>query len=516
MPPWAESLGGLFQGLGQGLQTGRQNAVAERQQQRLEQIQKAQAGLHLIQGFNALLDAPPNLSAPLWEAFIKSTGQDPKDPNVQLLGKTFGKLDPEQREAMKSYIASIGGENPDQIVDFVSGLTRNPATMLKLLGEVSSHAQTRKAQDIQSGAFLGNEQPQVPQAPTPTGAPTTFGQLMGGGGVAGVNMSAPGLPDLAQGQAPGAPTAAPAPTTTAPQPPIDPKAFLQRSIQTLEQQMDVVAQRRQQIVKNIVDPKARKQAEDSLNSIEDNLRQRATQLNSRLSQMMSEDRDVEQRRQFETAEKRREKQADLGIDVRQQQVELSKMRLDLERDRQELLKMQTERIPIADRRELDNLRQANILTGNLARAHAEVFATQGTKLSDTIRSTIIQNSKANTMSQVMAIDADKLSNRNERQLAAEYNNVIANLYLLTAERQLSENEGLRNLKSYNLAVTPAQFQANVATRQHSYQSKFVQKGRGLKAQKYDLGGYEDISPLGGTTGGAPGGAAQKDDPLGLR
>ena len=171
----------------QGYREMQRFKLAEEAQKMAAQEQKVRMGHNLIQGFNSLLDAPPNVAGPMWDAFTKSLGADPKDPNIQILGKTFGKLDPEQRESFKGYLNEIGVQSPDQVVDFVSSLTRNPATMLQLFGKIGEHQQQKQVDKLLSGEAVGmtpqpEQQPQAqadPNQQIQAAATAQIGQLNG-------------------------------------------------------------------------------------------------------------------------------------------------------------------------------------------------------------------------------------------------------------------------------------------------------------------------------------------------
>jgi hypothetical protein len=164
----------------------------------------------------------------------------------------------------------------------------------------------------------------------------------------------------------------------------------------------------------------------------------------------------------------------------------------LANQREARMAAQAARIPQVDRRELDNLRNAHALTGRLQAAHKDLFNGSSTSLSDALKSAIASSGKANTIQQAF-INTDALTGEKERAYAAEYNNIVSNLYNMTQERQLSEQDAIRNLRSFNPAVSPAQFQVNIDARRKSFENKFLGKVKGLATQGYNPQGYESVT-----------------------
>jgi hypothetical protein len=99
--------------------------------------------------------------------------------------------------------------------------------------------------------------------------------------------------------------------------------------------------------------------------------------------------------------------------------------------------------------------------------HAKAFG-KGQPISEALKGALLTSDKARTIRESF-IDDKAATTQAERDYVAAHNTVVASLYKLTDERQLSEAEGLRNLRSFNPVVSGAQFQANVEQRKQSLQ-----------------------------------------------
>lgn len=168
------------------------------------------------------------------------------------------------------------------------------------------------------------------------------------------------------------------------------------------------------------------------------------------------------------------------------------------------LQAQRDKIPQDDRRALDQDRAAHDLVGRIGNAHAQLFDPKSNKVSDALSAAMASSSKANTAAGLF-IPEGAAQGEKERAFAAEYNNVMSRLYDLTKERQLSEQDAVRNLKSFVPGVSPSQFQANLKARIQSYENSFDRRTKGLQDQGYSTKGYESIRRAEG--GGQPGQSA---------
>lgn len=154
-----------------------------------------------------------------------------------------------------------------------------------------------------------------------------------------------------------------------------------------------------------------------------------------------------------------------------------------------LAAVQAERLRIepTQRRELSNLHEAIQITDTYRDAHQELLDVTKGKFSTQFKQALAANSRAKTFGELTSVIGNTAP---EQKFAAEYNIVIGNLRKLTDERQLSENDVPRNLKSYDPTVTPAQLQANLASRTRSYIRDLTQTLSQLKTQGKNIAGFE--------------------------
>lgn len=144
------------------------------------------------------------------------------------------------------------------------------------------------------------------------------------------------------------------------------------------------------------------------------------------------------------------------------------------------------RIPEESGKRLTSIRNAKALFTQLANAHRKLIAGGRGRLSYTLRQGLLKDQRGTTLGQLVI---PSLREPAEREFAAEYNNIISSLYELTKERQLSQMEGLRNLRSVNPLQTPEQFQSNLGARVRSLKRedaniRGVLKNRGFNTDAF--------------------------------
>jgi hypothetical protein len=129
------------------------------------------------------------------------------------------------------------------------------------------------------------------------------------------------------------------------------------------------------------------------------------------------------------------------------------------------LAKRNERLNTDQVRVLANFKEGEDVLTLLKETHAKAFG-KGQPISEALKGALLTSDKARTIRESF-IDDKAATTKEERDYVAAHNTVVASLYKLTDERQLSEAEGLRNLRSFNPVVSGAQFQANVEQRRQS-------------------------------------------------
>jgi hypothetical protein len=166
----------------------------------------------------------------------------------------------------------------------------------------------------------------------------------------------------------------------------------------------------------------------------------------------------------------------------------------------ELMAKRNERLNTDQVRVLANFKEGEDVLTQLKETHAKAFG-KGQPISEALKGALLTSDKARTIRESF-LDDKAATTKEERDYVAAHNTVVASLYKLTDERQLSEAEGLRNLRSFNPVVSGAQFQTNVEQRRQS-----LQRQRTTYAEAFGAGrtvpetlqpGASGRTPQGGT------------------
>lgn len=147
-------------------------------------------------------------------------------------------------------------------------------------------------------------------------------------------------------------------------------------------------------------------------------------------------------------------------------------------------------LPTGAVNELNDLREAHQLSTDLIDAHKKVFSDKSYKLSDALRSALLRNNAITNIKQATEINVAGKTDA-ERDLIAKYNAIIGNLRKITNERQLSNEDAVRNLKSFDLGTNPAQFQANVLARRQIYEREYGREYGAHKGQGRNVAGFPE-------------------------
>ena len=164
---------------------------------------------------------------------------------------------------------------------------------------------------------------------------------------------------------------------------------------------------------------------------------------------------------------RRDERLEARDEVRDQQWRTSLDAMD-RRHAQSLaaLTERSNRLSTDQMRLLNNFDEADRVIDDIKKTHAKAFPKGGT-ISAALKGAILESNKARTVREAFIPESTKGLTDAERDWVAAHNMLAASLYKLTDERQLSEIEGLRNLKSFDPAVSTEQYQKNAASRQDS-------------------------------------------------
>jgi len=163
------------------------------------------------------------------------------------------------------------------------------------------------------------------------------------------------------------------------------------------------------------------------------------------------------------------------------------------------MKENRERIPAAEKRELDNIKISYDMTDKLQTLHADAAAKQGGNFSSAFRNALLTSQRGNRFVNITANDA---FTPEEKKLAAHFNTIYGSLYTLTPERALSEADATRNLTSFMLGNAPDQVQANLQSRKDQYRTAMDIKMEGIVGQGRNTGGYSGGVDRPTATGGA--------------
>jgi hypothetical protein len=169
-------------------------------------------------------------------------------------------------------------------------------------------------------------------------------------------------------------------------------------------------------------------------------------------------------------------------------LQLERYGLDVKKD---------QRIPPEQLEKITDMMESDQLMSGIAEAHAKAFPKGGT-ISAALQGAISKNNTIRTIKEAVFANSNVPA---EQEFNAHYNNIIAKLRKLTDERQLSELDAVRNLQSFNPAVSTDQFQKNVDVRRQSQQREMRTFINALRGQGRDVSVVEPTAPSGG--GGGP-------------
>ena len=145
------------------------------------------------------------------------------------------------------------------------------------------------------------------------------------------------------------------------------------------------------------------------------------------------------------------------------------------------------RLETSQEQELNSSHTALNIIHNYQSAHQDLMAGTKGKFSKQFQQGLALNAKAKTFAELARIAGTTPA---EQQFAAEYNTVIGNLRSITPERQLSNEDALRNLQSFNPLATPSQLESNLTARTRSIVQGLTERTTRLKEQGKNVAGYE--------------------------
>jgi hypothetical protein len=130
-------------------------------------------------------------------------------------------------------------------------------------------------------------------------------------------------------------------------------------------------------------------------------------------------------------------------------------RIDLEEEK-------ARRVTPAQTKTVTGNRQAIAIIDDFEKSHDELMTETKGKVSAVFKGALTKNQKAKTFADITSITGNTPA---EQKFAAEYNALIGSLKTLTDEvGVLTDQDAVRILNSFDPAVTPAQFKANLKAR----------------------------------------------------